>query len=160
MHLRSRNARKTWTDHLTNAAAARETGQAEAISELLLELGRRVDSAANASRLKPAQWSALRYLSRSQPSARTNRAFAQYHHTTTGTVTLTLKALTEKGLVKRAPDPKDGRVVRFDVTKEGHAVLENDPINHLVHSISALSDDERARLTDILTILLLDEQEV
>ncbi|MEO1458583.1 MAG: MarR family transcriptional regulator, partial [Pseudomonadota bacterium] len=95
------------------------TGQSEAIAELLLELGRRVEAAANASRLKPAQWSALRYLARAPASARTNRAFARYHRTTTGTVTLTLKALTGKGLLVRQPDPEDGRVVRFDVTDAG-----------------------------------------
>ncbi|MEM9761814.1 MAG: MarR family transcriptional regulator [Pseudomonadota bacterium] len=133
-------------------------GQSAAISELLLELGRRVDAAANASRLKPAQWAALRYLAHAPASARTNSAFARYHHTTTGTVTLTLKVLTEKGMLERKPDPDDGRVVRFDVTQAGLTMLEGDPVHSLVAAVDALSPEDRARLTDILTALLIDDQ--
>ena len=132
--------------------------RSEAISELLLELGRRVDAAANQSRLKPAQWSALRYLSRVPASARTNRAFARYHHTTTGTVTLTLKALTEKGLLERRPDPKDGRVVRFDLTKAGHEMLTQDPFRNLVDAVQGLSTFQREQLTDIVTSLLIERK--
>ncbi|MEM8595840.1 MAG: MarR family transcriptional regulator [Pseudomonadota bacterium] len=132
-------------------------GQAFAISELLLELSRRVEAAANASALKPAQWSALRYLARAPASARTNRAFARYHHTTTGTVTLTLKSLTDRGLLERQPDPKDGRVVRFDVTEAGHLTLQDDPVLRLVNAVEGLSEVQRLQLTDILTALLIED---
>ncbi len=139
---------------MTDAASA---APARAIAELLLELARRVEARANSSPLKPAQWSALRYLSTAPASARTNRAFATYHHTTTGTVTLTLKALTEKGLLSRQPDPKDGRVVRFDVTDAGHAMLKDDPLRMLVASVAGLPAAQRTQLIDILTELLLEE---
>lgn len=134
---------------------AATAGPAQAISELLLELVRQVDAAANASPLKPAQWSALRYLARAPASARTNSAFAAYHHTTTGTVTLTLKALTEKGLLSRAADPHDRRVVRFDVTEAGRAMLQSDPIQGLVNAVAALPEKQRADLADALTSMLI-----
>ncbi|MEM7045648.1 MAG: MarR family transcriptional regulator [Pseudomonadota bacterium] len=129
---------------------------AEAIAELMLQVARRVEAEANASDLKPAQWAALRYLAKAAPSARTNNAFARYHQTTTGTVTLTLKALFEKGLLRREADPDDKRLVRFDVTREGEAMLKNDPLRSLVRAIKGLGAERRAQLTEALTDLLIE----
>ena len=129
---------------------------AEAIAELMLQVARKVEAEANASGLKPAQWAALRYLAKAAPSGRTNNAFARYHQTTTGTVTLTLKALVDKGLLRRKSDPDDKRLVRFDVTPEGEQCLESDPFRNLVHAIADLSPDQRAHLTEALTDLLIE----
>ncbi len=129
---------------------------AEAIAELMLQIARKVEAEANASELKPAQWAALRYLARAAPTARTNRAFARYHRTTTGTVTLTLKALFEKGLLRRESDPGDKRLVRFEVTKAGREALRHDPLKTLASAIAALRPERRAQLTDALTDLLIE----
>lgn len=129
---------------------------AEAIAELMLQVARKVEAEANASELKPAQWAALRYLAKAAPSARTNNAFARYHQTTTGTVTLTLKALFEKGLLRRESDPEDKRLVRFDVTPAGEEVLKQDPLKTLVRAIKGLSAERRTQLTEALTDLLID----
>lgn len=128
---------------------------AEAIAELMLQIARRVEAQANASELKPAQWAALRYLAKAAPTARTNRAFARYHQTTTGTVTLTLKALFEKGLLRRESDPEDKRLVRFEITKAGRQALRHDPLKTLTSAIAALDPEQRAQLTDALTGLLI-----
>lgn len=132
----------------------RERG-AEAMAELIMQLARNVEAEANASELKPAQWSALRYLAGAAPSARTNRAFAAYHQTTTGTVTLTLKTLVEKGLLRRESDPSDKRLVRFELTDAGSATLADDPLCALVSNIEGLDGDQRAQLADILTALMI-----
>jgi DNA-binding MarR family transcriptional regulator len=129
---------------------------AEAIAELMLQVARRVEAEANASELKPAQWAALRFLAKAAPSARTNNAFARYHQTMTGTVTLTLKALFEKGLLKRETDADDKRLVRFDVTLEGEEMLKNDPLRSLARAIKGLAADRRAHLTEALTDLLIE----
>lgn len=129
---------------------------AEAIAELMLQIARHVEAEANASDLKPAQWAALRYLAKAATSARTNNAFARYHQTTTGTVTLTLKALFEKGLLKRETDPDDKRLVRFDVTPHGEAMLKRDPLGSLARSIQSLRAERRAYLADALTDLLIE----
>ena len=131
-------------------------GNAEAIAELMLQVARKVEAEANASELKPAQWTALRYLAKAAPSARTNNAFARYHQTTTGTVTLTLKALFEKGLVRRECDPDDKRLVRFDVTPSGEEALQDDPLKGLARAIRDLRPEQRAHLTDALTDLLIE----
>ena len=128
---------------------------AEAIAELMLQVARKVEAEANASELKPAQWAALRYLAKAAPSARTNNAFARYHQTTTGTVTLTLKALFEKGLLRREGDPSDKRLVRFEITEAGREALRHDPVRSLVKDIRGLQPDQRAGLLDALTDLLL-----
>ena len=53
--------------------------QATAIAELIEHLSRRIQGAAYAHDLKPAQWSALRYYARADRTARTIRAFAGVH---------------------------------------------------------------------------------
>ena len=131
--------------------------QSEAIGELILELSRRVDVGANTSDLKPAQWAALRFLSRAPETSRTNKAFARYHRTTTGTVTVTLKTLTEKGLIAREADPHDKRVVRFELTDAGRALLRQDPFRDLVQTVASLSQVQRDQLTDVLSTMLLEE---
>ncbi|MEM9223791.1 MAG: MarR family transcriptional regulator [Pseudomonadota bacterium] len=131
---------------------------AEALAELILQLARCVEAEANASDLKPAQWSALRYLAHAAPSARTNRAFAAFHQTTTGTVTLTLKTLVEKGLLCRESDPADKRLVRFELTRAGAEALADDPLKSLAQSIEALGREQRAQLADILTELMVSPE--
>lgn len=128
----------------------------EAIAELMLQVARKVEAEANASELKPAQWAALRYLEKAAPSARTNNAFARYHQTTTGTVTLTLKALFEKGLLRRESDPDDKRLVRFEVTPAGSEALKHDPFRSLVKDLRSLRPEQRASLLDALTDLLIE----
>lgn len=129
---------------------------AEALAELMIQVARQVDATANASELKPAQWSALRYLARAARSARTNRAFASYHRTTTGTVTLTLKTLVDRGLLEREGDPSDKRLVLFTVTEKGRSMLAQDPFQDLVARVTCLRPEQRAALADALTSLLID----
>ena len=129
--------------------------ESQANAELTLQVVRRMQAAANASNLKEAQWSALRYLSKANPSARTNRAFAAYHQTTTGTVAVTFKALVDKGLVEKKRDPSDGRLTRFNLTQLGRQTLKDDPINVLAESIEGLSEEQRRALTEIFYQLLL-----
>ena len=134
---------------------AEQQENASALAELLLKVSRRVDAAANASELNPAQWAALRYLAQVAPSGRTNRAFAAYHQTTTGTVAVTFKNLADKGLIERTQSLVDRRQAQFDVTERGNETLKSDPLHNLVCAIGSLDEDDRKALTQGVSELML-----
>lgn len=128
---------------------------AVAVAELLLKISRTVDAAANASDLNPAQWAALRYLGQAAPSARTNRAFAAFHQTTTGTVAVTFKNLVDKGLIERTQSVTDKRQAQFDLTNKGSLALDADPLCGLVHAITSLPPEDQQALIQGVTELML-----
>lgn len=111
---------------------------ADEIAELLIHLGRAARAEDQDAQLTPAQWTALRFLSRANTSSRTPSAFASFHATTRGTATQTLKALEAKGLICRGAVQPDGRKVCYDVTTEGRDLLTQDPLRDLTAAVAAL----------------------
>lgn len=85
--------------------------------------------------LNPAQWEALRYLARANRFSRTPAALADYLASTRGTISQTLIALEQKGLVSRAQSDKDKRSVELSLTARGGAMLKNDPLLALARDI-------------------------
>lgn len=124
------------------------------ITVLLERLARVVQNEAHAEGLKPAQWEALRYLSRANRFSRTPSGLTAYLGVTKGTVSQTLNALERKGLVVRKSDPSDKRQVRIDLTAKGARLLKRDPIDGLLKSASKLSAQERSNFTGALEIIL------
>lgn len=111
------------------------------IANLINRLGRSIHCRQFAQGLNPAQWEALRYLSRANRYSRTPSALADYLHTTKGTASQTLKSLEAKGYIRRVPVPEDRRAVRIDITDAGHTVLRRDPLQCLESSASELGED-------------------
>lgn len=108
------------------------------IAELLIHLGRAARAEDQDAQLTPAQWTALRFLSRANTASRTPSAFASFHATTRGTATQTLKALETKGLICRGETLRDGRKVCYDVTPAGRALLGQDPLRDLTAAVATL----------------------
>ncbi|MCW5773554.1 MAG: MarR family transcriptional regulator [Rhodospirillaceae bacterium] len=104
-------------------------------------MGRRLHCLQFALGLNPAQWEALRFLSRANRYSRTPSALAEYLQTTKGTASQTLKSLEAKGYVRRVPVPEDRRAVRIDITDSGHAVLRRDPLHCLEAAAESLGPD-------------------
>jgi DNA-binding MarR family transcriptional regulator len=115
-----------------------EPARARALVELIERLGRIAHLRGFHANLNPAQWAALRFLARANPSVRTATGFARANGTTQGTATQTISALARKGLVERSPDPEDRRVVRLDLTRQGVALLADDPLDELVRIVEQL----------------------
>ena len=72
------------------------------------------------------------------------------------TMTRLVRALEDEGLVRRASDPADGRVVRLRATTKGENVLSagrTRRVRKLSEPIAGLSDDERQTLQDAADIL-------
>jgi len=111
---------------------------AATLAELIDRLGRLVRAESHAGGLNPAQWEALRYLTRCNRFSNTPGAVAQYLNATKGTVSQTLNALERKNLLVRKPDPASGRVVRLTLTAEGQALARHDPAAELERAAAAL----------------------
>lgn len=111
---------------------------ADEIAELLIHLARAARAEDQDAQLTPAQWTALRFLSRANTASRTPSAFASFHATTRGTATQTLKALEAKGLIRRGDAQNDGRKVCYDLTTQGRDLLEKDPLRDLTAVVAGL----------------------
>ncbi len=107
--------------------------------------------------LSPAQWEALRYVSRANLHSRNPSALAAFLGTTKGTVSQTLIALEGKGYLRRERRARDRRAVRLEITPAGRALLRKDPLRRIeALVVEVLSPELRAALADGLERLLDD----
>ena len=103
-------------------AQRREIG-ARAAADLVLRLGRAALGEGFVEALTSAQWTALRYFSRANRFSRTVSAFAEFHATTRGTASQTVKGLIKQGYLARIPSDTDGRSARVDPTESAQDSL-------------------------------------
>jgi len=130
----------------------RTNEEARIIAELIVQLGRTTHDYVDG--LSPAQWSALRFMSRANQFSRTVSAFAEFHSTTRGTASQTVKSLVSQGYLTRTRSTRDGRSVIFDLTDAGHAALTRDPCAALVSAAAELPATARGHLSSGLERLL------
>ncbi|MEC9345269.1 MAG: MarR family transcriptional regulator [Pseudomonadota bacterium] len=123
-----------------------ETGipldHAARIAELIDRLGRLARELQYVDGLNPAQWEALRYLSRANKYSRTPGACAEFLGSTKGTVSQTVTALESKGLICRTASPRDRRVCLIDLTDEGRRMIARDPVLKLEQIAAAMHESE------------------
>lgn len=117
------------------------------LAELLAQVGRAAYCVSSGEDLTPARWMGLRYFSRANRFSRTVSAFADYHATTRGTASQTVKRLIEQGYLTRTPSNRDGRSVRLELTKKGRRALLDDPLEALVRSLGGIPRRTRADMT-------------
>lgn len=127
---------------------------ARQIAALTERLGRILGTDAHASGLLPVQWEALRYLNEANRFSKSSAALTAYLGLTKGTVSQSIKALEEKGLVANRVDPKDRRRNRLSLTAKGKRLLRKDPIGKMVEAIGALPVATRDSLAQALGKLL------
>lgn len=106
--------------------------------------------------LTSAQWAALRYFSRANRFSRTVSAFADFHSTTRGTASQTVKSLVRRGLLSRSRSDRDGRSIRFDLTDQGRSALRQDPFETLVGAVVKLPQPVRRQMGAALEQMLDD----
>jgi DNA-binding MarR family transcriptional regulator len=116
------------------------------VAELISQLGWIAHGEGFVGGLTPAQWSVLRYLSRANRFSRTVSAFAEFHGTTRGTASQTVKSLVSRGYLIRTRSRRDGRSVRFDLTGKGEKALADDPFEILARAAGVLSPTARGSL--------------
>jgi DNA-binding MarR family transcriptional regulator len=124
--------------------SARET------AELLLVVGRLVQTEAYGGELSPAQWMALRFFARANAFSRTPSAFAEFQATTRGTASQAIKALEAGGYLVRQRSQADGRSVTLRLTDKGNEVIARDPFEGLVRAVGSLGAKEQTAMRDAL----------
>jgi DNA-binding MarR family transcriptional regulator len=128
--------------------SARET------AELLLQIGHRMRAASYEGELNPAQWMALRYLSRANAISRTPMAFAKFQATTPGTASAVIGQLKDAGYLREQRSRTDRRSVRLRVTAKGTAALKHDPFENFVRTVDTLEEQKKDSLLRILDELV------
>ena len=119
-------------------------------AELLPMVGRLVQFVGYGAGLGPAQWMALRFLSRANSFSRTPSAFAEFQATTRGTATQAIKALEAGGYLVRQRSKADGRSVTLRLNDKGKKALARDPFEVLVRTVDALDVEEQTAMHDAL----------
>lgn len=122
---------------------------------LMERLARILQNDSHAGGLKPAQWEALRYLSRANRFSRSPGAVTAYLGVTKGTVSQTLAALERKGLIKKAIDRADRRGVEINLTRQGTKMLQNDPVITIESVTRQMAAVDRAQLSASLEGVLV-----
>jgi DNA-binding MarR family transcriptional regulator len=115
------------------------------VAELALQLGRAAYGDTAADGLTPAQWMALRFFARANRFSRTVSGFADFHATTRGTASQTVKSLVERGYLTRVRSERDGRSATFNLTERARRRLAEDPFEAVVRATLALSPAQRER---------------
>lgn len=126
------------------------------VAELIAHLGRVAYSGGRRHVLTAAQWAALRYFGRANRFSRTTSGFAEFHGTTRGPASQTVKALVEHGYLSRTRSSLDGRSVRFDLTGQAHAALQEDPLNDVAEAVRQLPPKARAAVAGSLRRVLAE----
>jgi DNA-binding MarR family transcriptional regulator len=137
--------------------AAPSTGPAALAAELrvaLMRAARRVRAEKSDADLSDGQYSVLAMLERE--GAKTPREIAAYERVQPPSMTRTLNALLELGLVTRTEHPSDRRQVLIAITEPGARTVRETRRRRdawLARRLAALPSDERdvvARATEIL----------
>src|SRR6476620_4474608 len=124
--------------------SARET------AELLLLVGRLVQTEGYDGELSPAQWMALRFFARANSFSRTPSAFAEFQATTRGTASQAIKTLEAGGYLVRQRSKADGRSVSLRLTNKGKKAIARDPFEVLVRAVGSLELEEQTAMHDAL----------
>jgi DNA-binding MarR family transcriptional regulator len=107
--------------------------------------------------LNPAQWEALRYLSRANRFSNSPGALTRFLGSTKGTVSQTLKSLERKGLIAKSPRENEKRSVNLTLTEAGRDTLKKDPVVEVLISANDLENKTKRRLAKGLRGLLAAE---
>jgi DNA-binding MarR family transcriptional regulator len=115
------------------------------VADLVLQLARAAYADCAARGLTQAQWIALRFFSRANRFSRTVSGFADFHATTRGTASQTVKSLADKGYLQRRPSERDGRSTQFDLTLLARRKLAEDPLEDVVRAIDTLTETQQSK---------------
>lgn len=93
-----------------------------------------------------------------QPEGVTQRQLMRELNLSSGTVSVRVERLADRGVVSRATDPADRRNSRISLTEEGYALFEAVTPAHIATEnrlLSALSEQQRDELVCLLRTLLV-----
>ena len=124
------------------------------LAELIEQIGRIAYSAGNQEGLTPAQWTALRFFARANRFSRTVSAFAEFHSTTRGTASQTVRGLVQQGYLTRYRSERDARSSCLETTEKALVALKDDPLEDLARAAGVVPGRARPSLAVHLTLVL------
>lgn len=131
-------------------------GSAELLYRLE-RLARLLRAEGHAGGLNPAQWEALRYLSRANRFSNSPIALTAYLDATKGTVSQTVMALERKGLIAKGPREGEKRSITLAVTDKGREALASDPLLQMTEALEAVGGKSRRRMAKTADEILAAE---
>ncbi|RDD61664.1 MarR family transcriptional regulator [Ferruginivarius sediminum] len=117
------------------------------LTDLMTQFVRAYLNNAYSGKLRPSQWEVIRFLADAPERDRTVSGVARHQRTTLGTASITVSALERRGLVRRG---ERRRAQPLELTEEGLAVLERDPIARLEEALGGLEGEEQAALSNAM----------
>jgi DNA-binding MarR family transcriptional regulator len=130
------------------------------VGRLAAYLGAGVDRVFVRFGISGADFAVLANLRRAgRPYRLSQRQLMDALNLTSGTVSVRVDRLVERGYVRRAADPEDGRSVLVRMTAEGERIFDAVAPEHLANEarlVSALGPDEQAELARLLQTLLVE----
>ncbi len=123
----------------------------------LARLARLMRAAEHEIGLNPAQWEALRFLSRCNDRSNSPIALSRYLGATKGTISQTVIALVKKGLVTKTNREGERRSVALALTDEGREFLKEDPWKRVEKSFKKKGPTNQTRTARTLSRLLDEE---
>jgi DNA-binding MarR family transcriptional regulator len=130
------------------------------VTRLAAQLEAEVEKVFGRSGISSADFAVLATLRRSgSPYELTQRELMNALNLTSGTISVRIDRLERRDLVRREPDPFDGRAVCVSLTELGERAFDALAPEHLANQaklIAALSADEQAELARLLQILLVE----
>jgi len=131
------HSEKLWTLDLGESILAKKrkkiaTQTASGIIHALERVARLMRSAEFDLGLNPAQWEALRYISRANRFSNSPIALTKFLGATKGTISQTLIALERKQLITKTKREGERRSIALGLTDDGIEFLEQDPWQQLI----------------------------
>jgi DNA-binding MarR family transcriptional regulator len=142
-------AGETWEQRFGPASAMRAATSVFRVQQILLA---RFDEVLRPYALTFARYEVLVLLTFSRTGELPLKVIGSRLMVHPTSVTNAIDRLVAAGYVSRRPNPDDGRGILAGITDSGRAVVETATaaLTHLDFGLSALPDDERAMLFDIL----------
>lgn len=126
---------------------------ASVVARLLEQTARAIYETRGPRAIHAGQWAVLRYLARASKQGQTIGGVATYLGVTHAPASRAVAALVRKNYVSAKSDPEDRRVRRIELTPQGKALLDQDPVHRLTAAIEGLSRDKQKDLAAILETL-------
>jgi len=140
-----------------NTAKKKSGVKATEVVADLARLARLMRAAEHEIGLNPAQWEALRFLSRCNENSNSPIALSRYLGATKGTISQTVIALVNKGLVTKTNREGERRSVALFLTDEGRAFMKEDPWKRVEKAFEKKGPKKQARTARTLSQLLDEE---
>lgn len=126
---------------------------ASIVARLLEQTARAIYESRGPRAIHAGQWAVLRYLARANKQARTVGGVATYLGVTHAPASRAVASLARKDYVTVKADAEDRRVRRIELTPQGKALLDHDPVHRLTAAIEGMSDNKQKELAATLETL-------